>query len=176
MKKVKKTRLDFIIDKLTNSIQNTVSGDSFQTEVSTFTTKDLKQTTKKNGWNFNWKKELANNSREVYKLTIVNNPDIIQGLISFTIKNDHIYMDLIEGAPFNLGRNKIYEGVAGNLVAFACKVAFQRGFDGFLSFTAKTKLIEHYEKTLGAYHFGNHLMILETKASIILLNKYFKNL
>ncbi len=90
-------------------------------------------------------------------------------------KADHIYMDLIESAPFNLGRNKIYEGVAGNLVAFACKVSFQRGFDGFLSFTAKTKLIEHYEKTLGTYHFGNHLMILETKASSILVEKYFKN-
>ena len=176
MKKASKTHLDFIIDKLTNSIQNTVSGDSFQTEVSNFTTKDLKQSTKKNGWNFNWKQELTNNSREVYKLTIVNNPDIIQGLISFTIKDDHIYMDLIESAPFNLGRNKIYEGVPGNLVAFACKVSFQRGFDGFLSFTAKTKLIEHYEKTLGAYHFGNHLMILETKASTILVDKYFKNL
>ena len=176
MKKATKIKLDFIIDKLTNSIQNTVSGDSFQTEVSTFTTKDLKQLTKKNGWKFNWKQELTNNNREVYKLTIVNNPDIIQGLISFTIKEDHIYMDLIESAPFNLGRNKIYEGVAGNLVAFACKVAFQRGFDGFLSFTAKTKLIEHYEKSLGAYHFGNHLMILETKASTILVDKYFKNL
>ena len=176
MKKATKIKLDFIIDKLTNSIQNTISGDSFQTEVSTFTTKDLKQSTKKNGWKFNWKQELTNNNREVYKLTIVNNPDIIQGLISFTIKTDHIYMDLIESAPFNLGRNKIYEGVAGNLVAFACKVAFQRGFDGFLSFTAKTKLIEHYEKSLGAYHFGNHLMILETKASTILVDKYFKNL
>ena len=176
MKKATKIKLDFIIDKLTNSIQNTVSGDSFQTEVSTFTTKDLKQSTKKNGWKFNWKQELTNNNREVYKLTIVNNPHIIQGLISFTIKTDHIYMDLIESAPFNLGRNKIYEGVAGNLVAFACKVSFQRGFDGFLSFTAKTKLIEHYEKTLGAYHFGNHLMILETKASTILVDKYFKNL
>ena len=84
-------------------------------------------------------------------------------------------MDLIESAPFNLGRNKIYEGVAGNLVAFACKVSFQRGFDGFLSFTAKTKLIEYYKKTLGAYHFGNHLMILETKGSSILVEKYFKN-
>ena len=84
-------------------------------------------------------------------------------------------MDLIESASFNLGRNKIYEGVAGNLVAFTCKVSFQRGFDGFLSFTAKTKLIEHYEKTLGAYHLGNHLMILETKASSILVEKYFKN-
>ena len=49
MKRYKKTHLDFIIDKLTNSIQNTVSGDSFQTEVSMFTTKDLKQSTKKNG-------------------------------------------------------------------------------------------------------------------------------
>ena len=175
MKKDKNYHLDFIIDKLTNSIENTVSGDSFQTEVSTFTTKDLKQSIMKSGWQFNWKQELANNSREVYKLTIVNNPDIIQGLISFTIKSDHIYMDLIDSAPFNLGRNKIYEGVAGNLVAFACKVAFQRGFDGFLSFTAKTKLIEHYEKTLGAYHFGSHLMILETKASSILVEKYFKN-
>jgi hypothetical protein len=136
----------------------------------------LKQTTKKNGWQFNWKQELANNDKEVYKLTIVNNADIIQGLISFTIKPDHIYMDLIESAPFNLGRNKIYEGVAGNLVAFACKVAFQRGFDGFISFTAKTKLIEHYEKTLGAYHFGNHLMIIETNAASILVDKYFKNL
>ena len=176
MKKATKIKLEFLIDKLTNSIQNTVSGDSFPTEVSTFTTKDLKQSSKKNGWKFNWKQELTNNNREVYKLTIVNNPDIIQGIISFTIKNDHIYMDLIESAPFNLGRKKIYEGVAGNLVAFACKVAFQRGFDGFLSFTAKTKLIEHYENTLGAYHFGNHLMILETKASTILVDKYFKNL
>ncbi len=176
MKKEKKYRLDFLIDKLTNSIQNTISGDSFQTEVSSFTTKDLKQTTKKNGWNFNWKKELSNNAREVYKLTIVNNPDIIQGVISFTVKTDHIYLDLIESAPFNLGSNKIYEGVAGNLVAFACKVSFQRGFDGFCSFTAKSKLIKHYEKTLGAYHFGNHLMILETKASSILVNKYFKNI
>jgi hypothetical protein len=176
VKKEKKYRLDFLIDKLTNSIQNTISGDSFQTEVSSFTTKDLKQTTKKNGWNFNWKKELSNNAREVYKLTIVNNPDIIQGVISFTVKTDHIYLDLIESAPFNLGSNKIYEGVAGNLVAFACKVSFQRGFDGFCSFTAKSKLIKHYEKTLGAYHFGNHLMILETKASSILVNKYFKNI
>jgi hypothetical protein len=175
LKKDKKYHLNFIIDKLTNSIENTVSGDSFQTEVSTFTAKDLKQTTNKNGWQFNWKQELSNKSKEVYKLTIVNNLDIIQGLISFTIKSDHIYMNLIESAPFNLGRNKIYEGVAGNLVAFACKVSFQRGFDGFLTFTAKTKLIEHYEKTLGAYHFGNQLMILETKASSILVEKYFKN-
>lgn len=175
MKKERKIQLDFVIDKLTNSIQNTISGDSFSTEVSRLITTDLKQITKKNGWSFNWKQELANNSREVYKLTILNNPTIIQGLLSFTMKPDHIYIELIESAPFNLGRNKLYEGVSGNLVAFACKVSFQNGFDGFISFTAKTKLIKHYEKTLGAYHFGNHLMIIHTEAANQLLNKYFKS-
>ena len=175
MKKEKKIHLDFVIDKLTNSIQNTISGDSFTTEVSRLTKSDLKHVTKKNGWNFNWKQQFDSNIREVYKLTITNNPTIIQGLLSFSVKPDHIYMELVESAPFNLGRNKLYEGVPANLVAFACKVSFQHGFDGFLSFTAKTKLIEHYEKTLGAYHFGNHLMIIHTKVAQHLINKYFKS-
>jgi hypothetical protein len=56
MKTRKPVLLDFIIDKLTNSIQNTISGDSFETEVSRLTKADIKQITKKNGWNFNWKK------------------------------------------------------------------------------------------------------------------------
>jgi hypothetical protein len=175
VKKEKNIYLDFVIDRLTNSIQNTISGDSFPTDVTRLTKVDLKQVTKKIGWNFNWSNELKNNSREVYKLTIINNPNIIQGLLSFTIKNDHLYMNLIESAPFNLGRNKLYEGIPGNLVAFACKVSFQQGFDGFLSFTAKTNLIEHYEKSLGAYHFGNHLMIIQSSAAQKLVDKYFKS-
>jgi len=175
VKKNKTIYLDFFIDKLTNSIQNTISGDSFQTDVSRLTMTDLKQITKKNGWNFKWNEELANNSKEVYKLTIVNNPTIIQGLLSFTIKTDHIYMNLLESAPFNLGRHKIYEGVPGNLVAYACKASFQNGFDGFVSFDAKTNLIEHYKKSLGANHFGGQLMIIPTHVAQNLVDKYFKN-
>lgn len=34
--------LDFIVDKLTNSIQNTISGDSFSTDLLRFTLKDSK--------------------------------------------------------------------------------------------------------------------------------------
>ena len=83
-------------------------------------------------------------------------------------------MDLLESAPFNIGQNKLYEGVAGNLVAYACKVSFQKGFDGFVAFTAKTKLIEHYEKTLGAFHFKNQRMIIDSKAAKRLVEKYFK--
>ena len=175
MKKQKKIALDFEIDRLTNSIQNTISGDSFATEVSRITKTDLKQFTKKNGWAFNWKNELEDNTREVFKLTIINNQNIIQGLLSFTMHPNHIYMDLLESAPFNRGKNKLYEGVAGNLVAYACKVSFQHGYNGYVSFTSKTKLIDHYIKTLGAVHFGGQLMVINTIAANKLIDNYFKS-
>jgi len=175
VKKTDEIQLDFMVDKLTNSIQNTISGDSFQTEISRFTFSDCKQVLKKNGWNFNWKTELDNDNNEVYKLTIIGNPNIIQGLLSLRREIDHIFMNLLENAPFNLGKNKLYEGVAGNLVAYACKLSFQLGFEGFLSFTAKTRLIKHYEDTLGAYHFGGHKMIIPTHSAKILTDKYFKS-
>lgn len=170
-----KIKLDFIIDKLTNSIENINSGDSFPTEVALLNAVELKKITKKKSWNFNWKNEFKNPKNEIYKLTISNNPTIIQGLVSFEIKSDHVFMNLIESAPFNIGKNKTYLGVPGNLIAFVCKVSFQRGFDGFVSFIAKTQLIEHYEASLGAYHFGKQLMIINNVAALTLIGKYFKN-
>lgn len=167
--------LDFEIDKLTDSILNRISGDSFETQVALLKKQELKALTKTKGWNFNWRSELAQNDREVYKLTIISNPDIIQGLTSLTIKPDHVYLNLLENAPFNIGKDKLYEGVAGNLVAFACKLSFQRGGQGFVSFQAKTKLIDHYVKTLGAYHFGGHLMVIDSIAAQKLIDKYFKS-
>jgi hypothetical protein len=83
-------------------------------------------------------------------------------------------MFLLESAPFNLGNNKLYEGVPGNLVAYACKVSFQRGGDGFVSFESKTRLIDHYAKSLGAYHLGGNLMVIDTIAAKRLIDKYFK--
>lgn len=173
--KTQKILLNFKVDKLTRSIENRVTGDSFTTEISLLNKQDLKIVTKKNGWLFDWRKEFNDLQKEVYKLTIVQNPQVIQGLICMTIEEDHIFMHLIESAPFNRSKEKMYLGVPGNLVAFACKIAFQRGFDGFVSFHSKTKLIEHYENTLGAYHFGGHLMIIETKAAQKLVTQYFKN-
>lgn len=54
----------------------------------------------------------------------------------------------------------------GNLVAYACKLSFQRGHQGNISFISKTQLIKHYQKTLGAFHFGGRLMIIETEAAL----------
>ena len=175
MKKNRINYLEFDIDKLTRSIENVATGDSFPTDISYLTKGDLKQISKKNGWVFNWKSELDSTDREVYKLTIQGNPNVIQGLVSISVDVDHIYMHLIESAPFNKGNAKVYLGVPGNLVAYACRLSFQKGFDGFVSFHSKTKLIDHYIKTLGAYHFGGHLMIIDTQPAKALIEKYFKS-
>jgi len=174
MGKRKEHGLDFEVDKLTNSIENIVTGDSFATEVAVLLHEDLKTVAKSKGWLFDWKTEFKDPIKEVYKLTIVNNPAIVQGLVSLEIKSDHVYMHLIESAPFNKGKTKMYAGVPGNLVAFACKLSFQRGHEGNVSFLSKTKLIEHYENTLGAFHFGGRVMIIETRAALKLIKKYFQ--
>ena len=107
-------------------------------------------------------------------ICIFDNLEIVQGLISLTIKTDHVYMYLLESSPFNIGKNKLYEGVPGNLVAFACKLSFQRGGDGFVSFESKTKLIEHYVNSLGAQYVGGRLMVIDSIAAKRLVEKYFK--
>jgi hypothetical protein len=160
------------IDKLTNSIENVISSDSFATNVLSLTREDLKSINKKNGWKFDWKSELLKPDRDVYKLCIANNNQVVQGLVSLALTPDHVYMHLVENAPFNVGIDKVYAGVAGNLIAFACKLSFQHGTEGYVSFRAKTILIDHYVSKLGAIHYGGHLLILDTKAALNLLNKY----
>ncbi|GGA82137.1 hypothetical protein [Puia dinghuensis] len=173
--KESKYYIDIEVDRLTNSITNTISGDSFPTEVLPVTKADLKSVTKKAGWKFDWKSEAKLTDRATYKLTIEGNPNIIQGLISISDYGDHFFMHLIESAPFNFGKPKLYEGVPGNLVAFACKESLEKGYEGFLSFFSKTRLIAHYEKTLQAVHVGGHRMVIYADAAAKLINRYFKN-
>ena len=175
MKKKIEIELDFEIDKLTNSIENTLTGEIFDTEITRLSFRQTKQI-KEVEWGFNWHDELKESTNEVYKLTTINNITIIQGLICLIDKGDHIFMPLIESAKFNKGRTKLYRGVAGNLVAYACKTSFEKNYDGVVSFVAKSQLIEHYQQTLGAKRFGNsNRMFIDSKESLTLVRQYFKN-
>lgn len=174
MKRRHNTGLDFFIDKLTNSIENTLTGELFDTVITRLKDADSKQV-KKVDWQFDWHTELKDKTKEVYKLTTANNRSIIQGLLSVEDKGDHIFMHLIESAKFNKGKSKAYVGVPGNLVAYACKVSVDKGYDGFLAFDAKTTLIKHYEQSLGATHFRGRRMFIETGAALRLISQYFKS-
>jgi hypothetical protein len=169
-KKIRKKEVSIEIDKLTNSITNVISGEVFETEFSKVSKKEII----KKDWLFDWNKELKNKENEVYKMTTVENKNIIQGLVSLSIDNNFIFVNLVENAKFNKGKEKLYEGVGGNLFAFACKTSKDLGFGGFISFISKTSLIEYYSKALGAQRtIGQRMAILANEADI-LINKYFK--
>ena len=74
--------LGFEIDKLTNSIENAVTGDVFQTDVIAVSMADVRLASKKNGWLFSWNTEFKQPARDLFKLSIVNNSAVVQGLMS----------------------------------------------------------------------------------------------
>jgi len=166
-------QLDFEIDKLTHSLEDASTGEILSTEVLLLEKVDLKFVSKKFAWKFDWQIEFSVPEKQVFKLVLQKEPKIIQGLICFEKKSDHIFMSLIESAPHNFGKTKKYFGVAGNLVAFGCKLSFENGFEGYVAFDAKTKLIGHYEETLGAKLLYGQKMELDTIASIKLIKDYY---
>jgi hypothetical protein len=164
------------IDKLTRSVENASTGDSFKTEILPLSVKDIKSL-KKADWLFDWGKEAKDKNKSIFKLVIVDNPTIIQGLVSLQDRGDHIFMHLIESNKFNRGIRKVYLGVPGNLVAYACKQSLDKGYEGYVSFESKTRLIEHYRQSLGAHLLFGNIMAIDTKASTKLVDQYFpKNL
>ncbi|MET0461515.1 MAG: hypothetical protein ABW007_00120 [Chitinophagaceae bacterium] len=165
---------NFIIDKLTNSIEEVKSGENFETEVLSITQQDLKTLLKKNGWRFNWRTEFKQAGHNLFKL-VIKNSKTIQGMISIQPSDNYIEMHLIEVARHNFGKTKKYAGVAGNLVAFACRSSFDLGFDGFVAFTAKSQLIPHYEEQLGAKVLIRNRMSISGRSAKKLVNLYYKN-
>lgn len=165
----------FVIDKITNSIEDKATGKTFETGVILISDQEIKKVYKKDGWLFNWQKEYQYPNRQVYKLILSKGIEI-QGLLSLEPMNGYIEMHLIENAPHNYGRNKKYLGVAANLVAFTCKKSFDLGYDGYVAFTAKTSLVGHYKDTLGAeLLYGKERMGIFTKSAKKLVNSYYKN-
>jgi len=169
-----KKRIGVRIDKLTNSIQNALNGEILETDIFRLYPTDA-DSLRGSTWQFDWTLELRNASREVYKLITVENPTIVQGLISMENFDDHIFVHLIENAQFNKGRQKLYVGVPANLFAFACKKAFEQGHEGAVVFESKTTLIYHYEQTIGAQLLWGIRMLIDTPEADKLVRRYFKD-
>lgn len=171
MKEIPNTR------KTLSSIEGRLSGKQFPTEVIPIYWEEIKNIHKKDGWFFNWKKEYKLHGRQLYKLVLVEQ-NTIQGLLSIEPKINDLFIELhlIETAPHNYGRRKKFLGVPANLVAFACKLSFEMGFDGCISFKAKTQLKKHYADTLGAQDLGlDNRMSIFTDEAKKLVNSYYSN-
>ena len=62
--------------------------------------------------------------------------------------------------------------MGGHLFAIACKYSLDNGCDGYVAFTAKSNLIEHYKKELGAFLVMDRRMCIEEKTAKMLIQKY----
>lgn len=126
------------------------------------------------GWDnaFDWTIYFGTRGVEVYKMVITGN-DEIQGAIALEIRQDHVYVHLIESAPHNRFDN-VFDYVGEHLIAFACQRSRDLGFGGAIAFQSKTKarLLWYYTKTIGAQHLGNGLMIIHEAVANKLIMLY----
>lgn len=82
-------------------------------------------------------------------------------------REKRIHINLLEASKENVGKGKKVKNIAGNLIAYACKIAFKKGYDGFVSLLPKSKLVGHY-MAYGFNKVGRFLAIfLKTSADII---------
>lgn len=165
--------MDIQIDKFTPCLEDAESGKIIPTGYSRATKAEL---TALKGWIFNWLDESLNDS-SIYKLTIAGS-DEIQGLVAITDfqRSSSIYVNLVESAPHNTGKQKQYIGVGGHLFAIAIQKSIEHGYGGYVFMDAKNmELVEHYKKTLGATFLGKphpYRMVINERKALKLLDIY----
>jgi hypothetical protein len=112
---------------------------------------------------------------ELYALWVIPDNEIV-GLMALKDVPEELRIEivLLECSQENVGKTKVYERIAGCLMAFACRLAFIRGYYGFVSLVPKTQLIQHYLKMYGFEQFGRQLA-LDLDRSKLLIDKYLQD-
>jgi len=112
----------------------------------------------KTNFHFDWRKEQFN---KIYKLILIGSNEIL-GLMSIKeiTKDQRVEIMLLDSSILNSGKNKIYEGIAGNLIAFACRESIRLFAEHVcVSLLPKTELKKHYTQKYGMLDGGKHVYL-----------------
>jgi hypothetical protein len=137
------------------------------------------------GWRFNFNKHSKKRAFQTYVLVCDSTPNIIEGCLTFQLRDTvEPYMAYIEVAPHNKGEAKLYDKVAGCLIAYACRLSFINGvehFKGWLTFDVmeeskqdEIKLMAVYCKKYGALKWGDTTMVISPEAGEKLIDTFLK--
>jgi len=121
---------------------------------------DYKLVTKKRFF-FNWKLEKANN---VFKLQLDGTGEIL-GIVSFIHypKEKRLEIHLLAVSNENREKHKKYERIAGNLIAYGCREAYEHyAEDGAVSLIPKTAIRRHYIEKYGMIDVGWQLVLFRS--------------
>lgn len=147
-----------LIDKKTSKILNAI--------IEKVEIIELSKLQKNKNFTFNWSLE---SNKEVYKIKIKEKKEIL-GLISLIdYPNEfRIHINLIESSKQYRGKNKSILHIPGCLIAFSCRLAFKKGYEGFVSLIPKTKLIKYYQ-SYGFVQIGTQMAIYGEIANQLIL-------
>ncbi len=129
---------------------------------------------------FDWNKYKG---KEVYKLRLKTD-QTIQGLMCLRdfppeMGVNALEIELLEVSAENRQAGKKLSGIAGCMIAFACRESFKRGYQGWVFLIPKTYLIAHYSDAYGFVHVPlitpdrpEGIMELDTLSAHLLIKKY----
>ena len=116
---------------------------------------DYKRIKQSKRFTFDW--ELEKDS-QVFKISLVESKEIVGLMALKDVPNElRIEIHLLEASEENVGEDKVYDRIAGCLIAYACREAFVRGYFGYVSLIPKTELEEHYKNAYGMENEGKHV-------------------
>jgi hypothetical protein len=122
-----------------------------------------------NRFEFDWSQMVG---RDVVGLKVLANGHFI-GLMATMDRVSDMAVEilLIESSKENVGAAKEYQNIAGILIAQACRMAFRKGYGGFVCLKPKTRLVRHYVDSYGMQIMGQNLVLFEDSADR-LIKKY----
>ena len=141
-------------------------------KIATVEEEDYKMLSKKRFY-FSWKPFRLLKEVIVYKLYISEDDDILGVMALVDVPEEsRIEIHLLACSKENVGKHKVYEGIAGHLIAFACRKAVkQYGRNACVSLVPKTRLKRHYIRKYGMIDAGWQLF-LEGKVLNDIILKY----
>lgn len=130
---------------------------------------------KKDGWIFNWRKALKESPNSTYVL-VVKESNQIHGAVQLKHVEGMLVMELLELSPQNIGKNRRFQGVAGCLIAFACResIKLKTEYKGYLTFVSKTELVEWYKSEYLATQTIGQRMYIDPISGNKLIEKYLE--
>lgn len=142
----------------------------FGVVVSPVNLEDLKQLTIKRYY-FSWKK--ISLVARLYKLCIKGEEEILGVIAVVDIPEEmRIEIKLLSCSKENVGHDKIYDNIAGCLVAYTCREAVKKyGDKACVSLLPKTILKRHYKEKYKMVEAGQQLY-LEGESLISLIYQY----
>lgn len=158
----------FAIEQLATfmKLEDSQTGNVLRGVVEKAREKQLSIINKTRNFIFDWEVESGN---EIFLIRVEGKEECL-GLISLVDKPEElrIHINLIESAIKYRGKNKAIKNIPGCLISYACKLAFKKGYGGFVSLTPKTKLKDYYRNVYGFIEMGTQMAVYQETSNYLI--------